>query len=69
MSKSIRKVLCWFGLHQWRQSRELKVVDLFPPPWLKYDRPTRYCIRCQKKEHWLPGYGGSEIGCWCPGDI
>lgn len=26
--------------------------------------PKRECLRCERKQKWLPGYGGSEWGCW-----
>ena len=39
-------------------------MDGFPPPFVPYDNPTRECVRCGKKQRWLPGYGGSEWGCW-----
>jgi hypothetical protein len=56
---------CFFGLHKWQQSRKLHVVDAFPPPFdTEYQNPTRECEKCGKFQRWLPGYGGSEIGCW-----
>ena len=44
---------CWLGLHNWRMEE-------------KANHLTRYCTRCGRQERWLPGYGGSEIGCWLP---
>ena len=55
---------CFMGLHKWKQNRELNVVDIYPPPFMKWVRPIRECEVCGKKQYWLPGYGGSEIGCW-----
>lgn len=57
--------MCWFK-HDWRQSRKLNLVDGFPPPHLSYENPIRLCARCGKIQYWLPGYGGSEWGCWLP---
>ena len=56
---------CWFGFHKWKQSRPLQLIDGFPMS-ASHENPTRECTRCGKKESWLPGYGGSEWGCWCP---
>ncbi len=56
-------VLCRIGWHAWVQSRPLSATDAFPLPG-HYDRPTRECLRCGRRQKWLPGYGGSEFGCW-----
>lgn len=58
---------CCFGFHRWEQSRPISVMDAFPPPFVRYERVTRHCTRCDKSQWWLPGYGGSEIGCWVDG--
>ena len=58
------KTLCRLGLHKWRQSRPLSIFDIHPPFFLDYVLPTRKCLRCGKTQRWLPGYGGSEFGCW-----
>lgn len=55
---------CMFGLHLWRQNRPLDVLDGFPPSHLEYETPKRICQRCHQEQSWLPGYGGSEWGCW-----
>ena len=60
-----RKWLCKIGIHLWEQSRPLVITDAFP--FGKYENPTRSCSRCGKSQWWLPGYGGSEFGCWCNG--
>lgn len=60
-----KRVCCYFGIHAWRSSRPLNVYDAFPSPFdTSYQNPTRECARCKKKQQWLPGYGGSEFGCW-----
>ena len=59
-----RQWLCKIGWHHWRQSRELRAIDAFPPMNLKYEAPVRVCESCSVVEQWLPGYGGSEFGCW-----
>ena len=56
--------LCRLGLHRWEQSRPLSPIDGFPFYGEPYDCPTRACGRCSKAQRWLPGYGGSEWGCW-----
>jgi len=48
--------------HKWEQSRPVSVYDIMP--FGSWKTPVRYCRRCGKQEYWLPGYGGSEIGCW-----
>ena len=58
--------MCLVGLHEWTQSRPLNVVDIFPPPGFRYENPARCCARCGKRQSWLPGAAGSEIGRWCP---
>lgn len=67
MKEILGKVLCFLGIHKWELSRPVGVMDIFPPPTARYKNPTRECQRCGKAQWWLPGYGGSEIGCWCPG--
>lgn len=63
MKHLIDRLLCRIGLHQWHQTRPLFVIDLFPPPGY-WDHVRRQCGRCGRQEQWLPGYGGSELGCW-----
>jgi len=57
------KLRCLLG-HKWKQSRPLTLLDSFPPSFMRYENPTRECSRCGKRQRWLPGYGGSEVGCW-----
>ncbi|HYE92102.1 MAG TPA: hypothetical protein VEA38_13830 [Terriglobales bacterium] len=54
---------CTFGFHDWRQSREIAEYDTWPIEQA-WERPTRTCRRCGRLQWWLPGYGGSEAGCW-----
>jgi hypothetical protein len=56
--------LCKIGIHKWKQNRPLHIRDIHPGFDMQWETPTRKCLRCKKKEKWLPGYGGSEIGCW-----
>jgi len=56
--------LCTIGMHKWNQTRPIALIDGFPPPNVKYTPPKRTCKKCGKRERWLPGYGGSEWGCW-----
>jgi hypothetical protein len=58
------KVRCFIGNHRWIQNRNLRPIDSFPPSFFRYKRPTRCCERCGAQQSWLPGYGGSEVGCW-----
>ena len=61
----MKNFFCKIGIHKWEVSRGLVLYDMFPSPFdTKYKTPTRKCIKCGKKQQWLPGYGGSEIGCW-----
>ena len=64
----LRRILCKIGIHwpHWEQSRSLEPTDGFPPHFIKYERATRTCRRCGYTQYWLPGYGGSEWGCWMP---
>lgn len=55
---------CFIGIHKWKQNRKLAIYDIHPPFYMKYGSPTRECEYCGLKQEWLPGYGGSEIGCW-----
>lgn len=58
------KFLCWLSLHEWKQhappknKREAKISGR---EWTVY---TKTCLRCDRREYWLPGCGGSELGCW-----
>ena len=58
------RLLCRLGIHRWELDRELSALDLFPPFFFPYKAPTRQCKVCGKRQRWLPGYGGSELGCW-----
>src|SRR3990170_5994268 len=63
-----QRIKCAVGLHSWKQPRTLNVYDIFPSPFdASWQTPERQCARCEKWQWWLPGYGGSELGCWCPG--
>ena len=64
----LRRILCKIGIHwpHWEQSRPLEPADGFPPHFIKYERATRTCRQCGQTQYWLPGYGGSEWGCWMP---
>ena len=55
---------CLVGWHVWNATRPIGIMDGFPPPCVPYDNPRRTCRRCDKHQRWLPGYGGSEWGCW-----
>jgi hypothetical protein len=59
-----QRLMCAVGLHAWQHSRFMSVLDVFPPAGMEPLR--RQCFWCGKKQRWLPGYGGSEIGCWEP---
>lgn len=52
------------GIHRWEMSRPLSTLDIFPPAFLPHEAPMRRCKICGKQQRWLPGYGGSEPGCW-----
>ena len=60
---------CWIGWHDWAQTRPVGIHDGFPPYFIKYEPPRRRCLRCGKAQRWLPGYGGSEWGCWIGDNI
>lgn len=54
------KWFCRAGWHEW--SEPSGPTEMFP----LHDRPnpTRSCRHCGERQRWLPGYGGSEVGCW-----
>lgn len=56
----LKDVLCLIGIHDWS---EYAVKDVHFPHWV---RRYRACRRCDTKQAWLGGHGGSEIGCWTP---
>ena len=58
------KFLCKIGFHKWELNRKLTAWDTFPPSFVPYENPIRKCKYCGKTQIWLPGYGGSELGCW-----
>ena len=65
----MKKIIKWFKklhLHKWEYSRYVTILDIFPPLIENYKTPTRVCRVCSKQEYWLPGYGGSEVGCCQP---
>lgn len=51
---------CRAGWHDW--SPATGPLELFPTH--AAPSPTRSCKHCGNEQQWLPGYGGSEIGCW-----
>jgi hypothetical protein len=53
---------CFFGFHRWHQNKPFDGSEGFPDAG--YRRWVRVCSRCRKRQTWLPGYGGSEWGCW-----
>ena len=56
--------LCSFGLHRWNfRTRDLPCNAGFPAPW-EPNTWVRTCLRCGKRQRWLPGYGGQEWGSW-----
>lgn len=57
-------ILCKMGIHKWKQSRAFHILDIHPLLYSNYKSPKRKCERCGKTQEWLPGHGGSEIGCW-----
>jgi hypothetical protein len=60
----MKNFLCKIGLHKWKQNRPLCIRDIHPVFDYTWKTPTRTCLRCGKQQQWLPGYGGSELGCW-----
>jgi len=59
-----KRFLCKIGWHKYKQDKELHIKDIHPGFDSEWKCPTRKCIFCGYEERWLPGYGGSEIGCW-----
>jgi hypothetical protein len=55
-----RQWLCMIGFHSWQQDDG--IMSPFP---IAFERlATRECCHCGFREQWLPGFGGSELGCW-----
>ncbi len=49
------KLRCRLGFHKWKQSRELGVVDIFPPVFREdWQAAERTCIHCDKLRRWIP---------------
>ena len=62
---NFQDVLCKLGFHRWNQSKSITLYDMSPSPLdSRYKTPKRKCKACKKEQKWIPGYGGSEIGCW-----
>ena len=59
----MRPLRCCVGLHVWNEDPPLTIEAIFPAPW-EHKEWKRTCLRCGKMQRWLPGYGGSELGCW-----
>lgn len=49
-----KRFLCRIGVHRWKVE-------------LKCDPSVRVCKECGREQHWLPGCGGQETGCWLSG--
>lgn len=54
------KFYCLICLHDWQQNDG----TTSPFPSGSEECAVRTCRRCEKQQEWLPGYGGSELGCW-----
>ena len=52
---------CWLGI---KCKFEYDDGSTSPFPFLTEKNCVRTCQTCGKKQQWLPGYGGSEMGCW-----
>lgn len=63
----IEHMIRWFSprfhLHRWKLNRLMTIMDIWP---IDEGQLIKSCACCEKHERWLPGYGGSEIGCWLP---
>lgn len=57
-------LLCCFGIHKWEQNRAITPDDYLPFFGHPRGQAVRICMRCHRAQYWLPGYGGSELGCW-----
>jgi hypothetical protein len=66
-SEVYKSIRCALGLHFWKQNRPMHIRDIHPGFGMNYKTLTRECTRCGVRQSWLPGYGGSEIGCWTKG--
>ena len=65
MFRLIGRILCALGIHKWKSDRPVTLYDMYPNPFDKdYKTPRAVCLRCGTRGEWLPGYGGSEPGCW-----
>lgn len=53
------KILCRIGIHRWVEAFSARS---------NHEVIERRCKKCGKKENYLGGMGGQEIGCWCPGE-
>jgi len=53
------KLFCW---HRWKQNIPFDGTE--GSPSVIYREWWRSCEKCGKTQRWLPGYGGSEWGCW-----
>ena len=59
------RLRCKIGIHRWKYTRRPTFQqDAFPTPFDTYEAPVRWCKWCNQQQRWLPGYGGSEMGCW-----
>jgi len=54
---------CWIK-HRWIEYAINGTTTRDPFPFNPGYKCWRKCERCSKKQRWLPGYGGSELGCW-----
>ncbi len=59
---------CCFGIHDWEQNRAITPDDYIPFSTDPRGQAIRICMRCGRSQYWLPGYGGSGLGCWVDTD-
>ncbi len=60
----MNSLLCFFGFHDWDQSRPLDLNDFFLTFPETLPPATRFCNKCQKQEIWTPGIGPDSAGVW-----
>lgn len=61
--KILVRIACWFGWHDWWQSREVVPSDYFDHTWRPYSGPELRCRRCPARRAWFhAGLGDSGPG-------
>ena len=51
-----------FDNHFWEQGFKMKPLTVYPDG--QRNRPTHECLKCDKRQWWMPTFDGKGFGYW-----